>query len=46
MLKLLLFPFMFRPVRMLDRAITPMVANLLKKGSVMKVLPEKRKEIS
>jgi len=45
LLKLLRGPFWFRAVRLLDRTITPQIANLLKKGSVMKVLAEKRKEI-
>jgi hypothetical protein len=43
--KLLRGPFWFRAIRLLDRAITPQIANLLKKGSVMKVLAVKRKDI-
>ena len=44
--KLLRVPFWFRPIRFLDRTITSQIANYLKKGSVMKVLAVKRKEIS
>jgi SAM-dependent methyltransferase len=44
--KLLRVPFWFSPIRFLDRTITSQIANYLKKGSVMKVLAVKRKEIS
>jgi hypothetical protein len=43
--KMLRVPFWFSPIRLLDRTITSQIANLLKKGSVMKVLAVKRKEI-
>ena len=36
---------LFRAMHLLERHITPQLANLLKKGSVMKVIAEKRKEI-
>jgi 2-polyprenyl-3-methyl-5-hydroxy-6-metoxy-1,4-benzoquinol methylase len=44
LLKLLRGPFLFRPIRFLDRTITSQIANYLKKGSVMKVIAEKRKD--
>lgn len=44
--KLLRGPFRFRPIRFLDRTITSRIANLLKKGSVVKVLAVKQKELS
>ena len=46
LLKLLRGPFWFRSIRFLDRTITPQIANYLKKGSVMKVIAEKRKDLS
>jgi len=44
--KLLRLPFRFRPIRFIDQVITSQIANYLKKGSVMKVLAVKQKEIS
>jgi 2-polyprenyl-3-methyl-5-hydroxy-6-metoxy-1,4-benzoquinol methylase len=46
LLKLLRWPFWFRPIGFLDRTITSQIANHLKKGSVIKVIAEKRKELS
>lgn len=37
----LLIPFRFKPVRWLDRTILPRLANLFGRGSVMKVIAEK-----
>lgn len=44
--KLLRAPFWLRPIRFMDQTITSRIADYLKKGSVMKVLAVKRKEIS
>ena len=44
--KLLRAPFLFSPIRLLDRTITSWIPNYLKKGSVIKVIAEKRKELS
>lgn len=44
--QLLRGPFWFGPIRFLDRMITSRIANGLKKGSVIKVIAEKQKELS
>jgi 2-polyprenyl-3-methyl-5-hydroxy-6-metoxy-1,4-benzoquinol methylase len=42
LLKVFRYPFLVMPVSWLDRTITPMIANTVKCGSVMKVIAQKK----